>query len=98
MTQSFAANRRPSSRVTSALVFVGALMLAPVAFSSDEVNLAVSIYTQGAPSRSVHCDPALAGMPIPSTLIWEYWDASFWQPISLNKDDTRAFTRNTTKK
>ena len=34
MTQLFAANRRSSSRVTSALVFAGALLLAPSLFSS----------------------------------------------------------------
>ena len=34
MTKSFTANRQPSSRVTSALVFVSALMVTPIAFSN----------------------------------------------------------------
>ena len=34
MTQTFSGNRRPSPRATSALVFAGALLLAPVVLSS----------------------------------------------------------------
>jgi lipoprotein-anchoring transpeptidase ErfK/SrfK len=34
MTQTFAGNRRPSSRVTNALIFAGALLLAPAILSS----------------------------------------------------------------
>ena len=40
-----------------------------------------------------HCDLDLNILPVASTLVWEFWDGRFWNNISLDKDDSRAFTR-----
>jgi predicted phage baseplate assembly protein len=64
----------------------------PVAFSGDEINLAVSVYTQGSATVGHQCNLDVAGIPPPATLAWEYWDSQYWQPLSLIKDQTRSLT------
>lgn len=66
----------------------------PVAFSTDQVNLAVYVYTEGLAPEGHHCDLDLAGLPVASKLVWEFWDGRFWNAISLDKDDSRALTRS----
>jgi Baseplate J-like protein len=66
----------------------------PVTFTDEQVNLTIYVATEGLSPEGHHCDLDLAGQPVPATIVWEYWDKSFWQPISLDKDDTRAFTRS----
>jgi predicted phage baseplate assembly protein len=66
----------------------------PVAFSTDQVNLAVYVYTEGLAPEGHHCDLDLSGLPVASTLVWEFWDGRFWNSISLDKDDSRALTRS----
>jgi hypothetical protein len=73
-----------------------ALMLgfdSPVSFPADQVNIAINVYTQATQVQSYQCGP-LASIPLPATLVWEYWDGLEWQPISLDKDETRAFSRS----
>jgi len=73
----------------------GALLLgfdSPVAFTGDEVNLSVSVYTEGSTALGHHCDLDLTGIPAPSSLAWEYWDSQYWQPLALIKDETRGLT------
>lgn len=66
----------------------------PVAFSTDQVNLAVYVYTEGLAPEGHHCDLDLSGLPVASKLVWEFWDGRFWNAISLDKDDSRALTRS----
>jgi len=66
----------------------------PLAFTKQQVNLAVYIFTEGRKPPDQHCDLDLSQMPVPATLVWEYWDKQYWQPISLDKDGTRALTRS----
>ena len=66
----------------------------PVAFPSDQINLAIQIYTQGPAAAAQSCNLDLNILPVASTLVWEYWDTRFWNPITLDKDDSRAFTRS----
>jgi predicted phage baseplate assembly protein len=66
----------------------------PVAFSTDQVNLAVSVYTEGLAPEGHHCDLDISALPVASTLVWEFWDGRFWNAISLDKDDSRALTRS----
>ncbi|MEW5868201.1 MAG: putative baseplate assembly protein [Chloroflexota bacterium] len=66
----------------------------PLPFTSQQVNLMVYINTAGRQEEGSHCDLELEQMPAPAGLVWEYWDGRFWQPVSLDKDETRAFTRS----
>jgi predicted phage baseplate assembly protein len=66
----------------------------PLAFTAQQVNLAVHVVTEGRKGAGLHCDVDLSNMPVPATLVWEYWDSRQWQPLSLDKDGTRAFTRS----
>ena len=81
----------PNAREGSALLLG---FDSPVAFPSDQINLAVYVYTQGLAPMGHNCDLDLSILPVASTLVWEYWDGRFWSAISLNKDDSRAFTRS----
>jgi predicted phage baseplate assembly protein len=74
-----------------------ALMLgfdSPVNFTGEQVNLIVYVYTQELIPEGQHCDLDLTNQPVIATLVWEYWDGRFWQSFNLDKDETRAFTRN----
>jgi predicted phage baseplate assembly protein len=66
----------------------------PLAFTKQQVNLTVYLFTEERQATAKHCDLDLSQMPIPATLVWEYWDSRQWQPISVDKDETRAFTRS----
>lgn len=74
-----------------------ALMLgfdSPAGFSTDQINLAVYVYTEGLAPEGHNCDLDLNTLPVASTLVWEFWDGRYWNAIALDKDDTRAFTRS----
>jgi hypothetical protein len=81
----------PNAREGSALLLG---FDSPVDFTAEQVNLAVYVMTEGLTPLGHHCDLDLAGMPVPATLIWEYWDRQYWQTLGLDKDDTRSLTRN----
>jgi predicted phage baseplate assembly protein len=66
----------------------------PVAFPSDQINLGIQVYFQATVPSPQSCNLDLSILPVASTLIWEYWDTRFWNPISLDKDNSRAFTLN----
>jgi predicted phage baseplate assembly protein len=65
-----------------------------LAFTEQQMNLAVYLAEEERKQPIVHCGLDLEQMPVAATIAWEYWDARFWQPVSLDKDDTRAFTRS----
>lgn len=74
-----------------------ALMLgfdAPSGFSTDQVNLAVYVYTEGLAPEGHNCDLDLNLLPVASTLVLEFWDGRYWNAIAMDKDDSRAFTRS----
>ncbi|MFQ5857420.1 MAG: putative baseplate assembly protein [Anaerolineae bacterium] len=66
----------------------------PLEFTDEQVNLTVYVYTEGLRDEGRHCDLDLSQMPVSATLVWEYWNRRHWQPLSLDKDETRAFTRS----
>jgi hypothetical protein len=74
-----------------------ALMLgfdAPAGFTTDQINLAVTLYTSGMTPEGHNCDLDLSTLPVASTLVWEFWDGRYWNALSLDRDDSRAFTRS----
>jgi predicted phage baseplate assembly protein len=74
-----------------------ALMLgfdSPLPFTDQEVDLAFSVFTGEDRRRPQACDPDLLFMPVPATLVWEYWNGQNWQALSVFKDETRALTRS----
>lgn len=66
----------------------------PKNFTSEQVNLMVYVYQQELIPEGQHCDLDVTQQPTIATLIWEYWDGRFWQSFNLDKDETRAFTRD----
>lgn len=65
----------------------------PLAFTDQQVNLAVVVDPAHA-VRSFACGGADLAVPPPARLAWDFWDGKHWQPILLDKDETRAFTRS----
>jgi predicted phage baseplate assembly protein len=80
----------PNAREGSALLLG---FDSPVAFPSDQINLGVYVFSQGLGLSTQDCNLDLNILPVASTLVWEYWDTRFWNNISLDKDNSRAFTR-----
>jgi predicted phage baseplate assembly protein len=80
----------PNAREGSALLLG---FDSPVAFPSDQINLGVYVYSQGLGPGMSDCNLDLNILPVASTLVWEYWDTRFWNSMSVDKDDSRAFTR-----
>jgi predicted phage baseplate assembly protein len=81
----------PNAREGSALLLG---FDSPLTFPSDQINLAVHVYTEGLAPAGHNCDLDLSILPVASTLVWEFWDRRFWNAISLDKDDSRALTRS----
>jgi predicted phage baseplate assembly protein len=80
----------PNAREGSALLLG---FDSPAAFPSDQINLGVYVFAEGGTPGVQSCNLDLNILPVPSTLVWEYWDGRFWNTITTNKDDSRAFTR-----
>lgn len=66
----------------------------PVSFTSGDVDLAVYIFSDAKRPPVTHCDVDLEQMPLPATLAWEFWNGLLWQPLSIEKDETRTFTQS----
>ena len=64
------------------------------AFGPVEINLAVIKQADDPGSASLKC--GLPDTPSfgPATIVWEFWNGAAWQPLSLLKDETSAFTRS----
>lgn len=63
----------------------------PVAFTNQQVNLTVRVHDP-AKTDSHTCALDLGVLPPPATLAWEFWNGKEWRALSLDKDDTQAFT------
>ena len=63
----------------------------PIAFPTDQINLAVSLYQSGL-TRPVLASGA--ALPPPATIVWEYWDGAQWGSINIDSDGTRAFSQD----
>jgi predicted phage baseplate assembly protein len=63
----------------------------PVAFPSDDIDLAFSIYQTGLTQPVLESG---AELPPPATLVWEYYDGAQWDPLVLLSDGTRAFSQD----
>lgn len=64
------------------------------AFTEEQVNLMVYVYTEHLKAEGQHCDLDTTIVPTQVTLAWEYWDGREWAELVLDKDETRAFTHN----
>ncbi len=61
------------------------------AFPTDEMNLTIRVHTDPAALQPMQA--AVAGLNVPpATIAWEYYDGTFWRPLSLLKDETNALT------
>jgi predicted phage baseplate assembly protein len=59
---------------------------------ATEVDLLALMATAAPPVQGVQCRIDQA-VPPPARLVWEGWDGNSWVRVTLNRDDTRAFTR-----
>lgn len=57
-----------------------------------EVDLLAFQPASAAVASDVQCQVDLAVAP-PAVIVWEGWDGNSWVRLTLNRDDTRAFTR-----
>lgn len=65
----------------------------PLPFPDAQVNLAVTVDAANAVKEFACGSDALAAPP-PARLTWEFWDGLRWQPLVVERDETRAFTRS----
>jgi predicted phage baseplate assembly protein len=63
----------------------------PVAFPSEQINLAVNLYQDALTPPLMKCG---AVIPPPAIIVWEYWDGLQWESINLTSDGTRAFSQD----
>jgi len=63
-------------------------------FTDQEINLTFAVAGDPHDEPSLCCDPDQLAAAAPATLVWEYWDGSYWQTLSLREDGTRAFSRS----
>ncbi|HLJ46305.1 MAG TPA: putative baseplate assembly protein [Bryobacteraceae bacterium] len=74
-----------------------ALMLgfdAAASFPTDQVHLAAHVAGLGPLTPDHTCSFDLNAQPLAATVRWEYWDGKCWKRLVLDKDETRAFTRD----
>jgi predicted phage baseplate assembly protein len=61
-------------------------------FTSAVVDLAVLVAERDAAAR--RCDLDGMRVPPPAITVWEFFDGKAWQPVDLERDETRAFTQS----
>jgi predicted phage baseplate assembly protein len=66
----------------------------PLPFPETDVDLLVYIYTEDAGRTGQLCVAGTAYLPVPVTLVWEYWSGQAWHPLNVLQDETRAFSRS----
>jgi predicted phage baseplate assembly protein len=75
-------------RVNSAL-YLG--LASNNAFPADEMNLTIRVHNE--PNAVKPIQAAVVGLNVPpATIAWEYYDSTFWRPLSVLKDETNALT------
>lgn len=62
-------------------------------FPSVEVDLAVWTLPSNLKTAAIQCGLPETSAYSSATIRWEFWNGSEWQPLSLLKDETNAFTR-----
>jgi predicted phage baseplate assembly protein len=65
----------------------------PVEMTGQQLDLAVRVHT-GEAADCHSCTQELAGLPPPATLVWECWNGSYWSSLGVDRDDSRAFSRD----
>ncbi|WP_299628751.1 putative baseplate assembly protein [uncultured Tateyamaria sp.] len=78
----------------------GAALMLGFAGSAGMTNGPIHLYLrtsrlEEAPLRESRTDPAkIYDLPPPAELVWEYFDAAHWQPMTVLRDETTAFTQD----
>jgi predicted phage baseplate assembly protein len=63
-------------------------------FTAEQVDLAFSV-AGGIARAGYACELELARLPLPATIVWEYWDRyGDWRPLNVVEDETHAFSRS----
>jgi predicted phage baseplate assembly protein len=66
----------------------------PGVFPDAIVDFLAVITTNQDRPVPVHCDLAAADTVPPAVVVWEYWDGIAWEPLGVNRDDSRAFSQS----
>lgn len=66
----------------------------PLPFTKDQIALTVYLAQPLRKAESKPCDAGVDALPVPATIVWEYWDGKRWESLNLDRDGTRAFTQN----
>ena len=81
----------PRARDGSALVLG---FDSPLPFTSQQINLTVRMFQDGRRINAQRCDADLSAIPLPASVQWEFYDGLRWQPLGMDKDETRSFSRS----
>jgi hypothetical protein len=63
-------------------------------FPAVEINLAVRVYRDPASTTAYHAQTPGVADDLQAALVWEYWNGTRWQTLSILKDETRAMTES----
>jgi predicted phage baseplate assembly protein len=68
----------------------------PVDFTAQSVDLACYVQPRSAERSPVHCGQGdlAVDLPPPAQFAYEYWTKEHWEPLPVEVDQTRAFTRD----
>lgn len=66
----------------------------PAALPAETLNLAVTVARDTRKTQYLSCGFAQTPAYGPAKLVWEFWNGSAWQALTLLKDETLAFTRS----
>ncbi|MFB2881589.1 putative baseplate assembly protein [Floridanema aerugineum] len=62
-------------------------------FPEMELNLFVQLFVEPNNAQETRCDRQTESFPSTEMVVWEYWNGSNWQRLSLLKDETRSLTQ-----
>lgn len=62
------------------------------AFTKNQIGLMAYLREETRARDPQPCAPET--LPLAAQIVWEFWDGKRWMPLSMDKDGSRAFTRN----
>src|SRR5262249_35377735 len=66
----------------------------PLKFTAQQIDLTFYIAETVESPKPRQCSAELIKVPVPVTMVWEFYTGSLWQPLTLDLDGTRAFTQS----
>ena len=66
----------------------------PLKFTAQQIDMTFYVAEAVEAPKPRQCSAEMINVPVPVTLVWEFYTGTSWQPLTLDLDGSRAFTQS----